>query len=435
MTRAAKRRGIGSRVPARRVDVPQQRSRQVFVSYRREDTNTAADHLYASLSQKLGADKVFRDLVAIQPGEDFPATIETAIRGSTAVLALIGPTWLTVERGGRRRLDDPADHVRREIELALTFSIPLIPVLVGGAAMPKKAQLPPSIAPLANRNAYTLPWEQAIERLSARIGDLERERAAREELERVDRERLDLTHRIGASPRTAGPTRGSLNVVLRTMEMSLAHQGSRLSLDVQDLVSSMTKIFPSFGDDGGFLMEDLIYLIDVVGIKAKNSKNRYVARSYPLRGIDDIASQLELGRPILAGMTAFDTWNLPATVKTGFVDGEKPGKHLVGFVGAVLGWNPFKEQFRVLVPWHRWGEKGIGTLTMKAALASFEIPSLRSIEAVLKPEPSRLSTAVNATPRTTPSPSKLRKTSPRSDRQSRGGVRATGQARRRSSRR
>src|SRR6186713_80459 len=55
------------------------------------------------------------------------------------------------------------------------------PVLLGGASMPTRAQLPRSIADLADRNAYGLLCQQAIDRLSVRIDELERERAAREE--------------------------------------------------------------------------------------------------------------------------------------------------------------------------------------------------------------------------------------------------------------
>jgi len=365
------------------------RIRKVFISYRRDDSDPAAAHLYASLSQKLGADSVFRDLATIQPGEDFPAAIEAAIRESTAVLALIGPTWLTVKREGSRRLDDPNDFVRREIESALALRVPLIPVLVDGAKMPTKVQLPPSIAELANRNAYTLPWQQAVDRLFARIDELERERAEREQVERVERERLDLGRRIGPGSRGVGARAGSADVAVRAMEMSLAHQGRRRLLDRRDLAASITELYPSFAKSGGFLWEDLIYIIDVVGVKTKASKEgRFVARSYALHGLDDVSSQLQLGRPILAGMTAFESWNREPALTTGFVDGEKSGNIVVGFVGAIIGWDPFKQQFRVLAPWSQWGEKGIATLTMKAAIESIDPARLRSIEAAPKPTPS-----------------------------------------------
>src|SRR5262245_45603834 len=66
---------------------------RVFISYRREDAGVAAEHLYASLSQRLGADSIFRDLATIQPGQDFPAMIDEAIRGTSVFIALIGLHW------------------------------------------------------------------------------------------------------------------------------------------------------------------------------------------------------------------------------------------------------------------------------------------------------------------------------------------------------
>ncbi len=65
-------------------------------------------------------------------------------------LALIGPEWLqATDDACRRRLDDPDDYVRLEIETALKREVPLIPVLLGGAQMPTQDELPPSLAPLA----------------------------------------------------------------------------------------------------------------------------------------------------------------------------------------------------------------------------------------------------------------------------------------------
>jgi hypothetical protein len=119
--------------------------------------------------------------------------IDEAIRRASVFIALIGPQWLTAKgQRGRRRLDSPTDLVRREIETALMLKVPVIPVLVDEARMPSRDQLPRSIADLANRNAYALPWQQGVKRLERRIDEIEREHAAREAMERIERERLDL---------------------------------------------------------------------------------------------------------------------------------------------------------------------------------------------------------------------------------------------------
>ena len=73
------------------------------------------------------------------------------------LLALIGNRWLTVtDQEGRRRLDDPSDFVRLEIEAALARGIRIIPILVDGIRMPRADQLPGSLAGLARRQGLKL---------------------------------------------------------------------------------------------------------------------------------------------------------------------------------------------------------------------------------------------------------------------------------------
>jgi hypothetical protein len=73
------------------------------------------------------------------------------------LLALIGDQWLTItDQHGRRRLDDPDDFVRLEIEAALTRNVRVIPILVEGARLPRADELPPSLARLVRRQALEL---------------------------------------------------------------------------------------------------------------------------------------------------------------------------------------------------------------------------------------------------------------------------------------
>jgi len=59
-----------------------------------------------------------------------------------------------VQQGdGVRRLDQPNDFVRIEMEAALHRNIPVIPVLVQGASLPQEEELPASLRELAYRNA------------------------------------------------------------------------------------------------------------------------------------------------------------------------------------------------------------------------------------------------------------------------------------------
>ena len=59
-----------------------------------------------------------------------------------------------------RRLDNPDDFVRIEIEAALQQDKRVIPVLVGEAQMPRGDQLPDTLRPFARRNAVRLTHER-----------------------------------------------------------------------------------------------------------------------------------------------------------------------------------------------------------------------------------------------------------------------------------
>ena len=53
------------------------------------------------------------------------------------LVALIGRQWMTAtDEEGHRRLDDPDDYVRSEVQAALERGVRVIPVLVDGAKPP-----------------------------------------------------------------------------------------------------------------------------------------------------------------------------------------------------------------------------------------------------------------------------------------------------------
>jgi len=55
------------------------------------------------------------------------------------LLAILGDHWMGMETGnGKRRIDAPRDHVRLELELALSRNIPVIPALIRKASIPLK---------------------------------------------------------------------------------------------------------------------------------------------------------------------------------------------------------------------------------------------------------------------------------------------------------
>ena len=148
---------------------------RIFLSYRRDDGAGFAGRLADDLEQTFGQGSVFRDVDDIRPGEDFVRAIELHLREVGAVLVMIGPRWLAASPGGHPRLEDSSDFVRQEIEAALASGKPVIPLLVAGAAMPSRTDLPDSIAGLSHLQAVVLSdgnWRSDVERLAVSLRSL-----------------------------------------------------------------------------------------------------------------------------------------------------------------------------------------------------------------------------------------------------------------------
>ena len=131
---------------------------RVFISYRRQETAWPARELYDVLVAELGPDRVFKDVDNIEPGDDFVERIQSAVGSCQVLLALIGPQWLTItDARGERRLDDPQDFVRLEVETALNRDdVRVIPILVDNAKMPTAQELPTGLAALSRRQAVEI---------------------------------------------------------------------------------------------------------------------------------------------------------------------------------------------------------------------------------------------------------------------------------------
>lgn len=151
-------------------------ARQVFISYRRDDSAEAAQAVYTQLSYHFSVGKLYMDSNSIQLGSRWPDRLRTALDNSDAMLCLIGEDWLRVaDIYGRRRLDDEEDWVRREIEVALARQIPIYPVLLGNADMPPPEALPASLAELPNRQFTSLSHANWMSDLRALVIRLEQD--------------------------------------------------------------------------------------------------------------------------------------------------------------------------------------------------------------------------------------------------------------------
>jgi hypothetical protein len=130
---------------------------RIFISYRRDDAGYVAAVLNEKIQSRFGPDSVFLDVDHIPLGVDFREHINQAVSQCDILLAIIGDQWLDArnERGGRR-IEDPADYARIEIEAALKRNIPTIPILIDRAVIPPADALPESLRSLAFRNAAEL---------------------------------------------------------------------------------------------------------------------------------------------------------------------------------------------------------------------------------------------------------------------------------------
>jgi hypothetical protein len=156
-------------------------TQRVFISYRRSDCQPQANGLHDGLRHRLPSASIFMDIDSIPPGVDFEHHIRQEIEICDVVLVLIGDDWLDPRLGTNlRRIDEPDDFVRLEIESALSSpGVRVVPVLVEGAQMPRASDLPESLRNLARINAIELSdsrWTSDLERLAALVERIGRDK-------------------------------------------------------------------------------------------------------------------------------------------------------------------------------------------------------------------------------------------------------------------
>jgi formylglycine-generating enzyme required for sulfatase activity len=192
---------------------------KIFINYRRGDDAGFTQALYLRLESEFASGDLFMDVEGhIKPGDDFVEVLNAQVAASDVVLAVIGPRWAELLAAPR---DNPDDFVAIEIKAALDQRKRLIPVLVGGASMPRADSLPEAIRPLARRNAVGLRPERfkadcqgLVAALKESLAAAEQERAARTEGERKAAEAARLAAEAQAAARAkAAEERGRMQAV------------------------------------------------------------------------------------------------------------------------------------------------------------------------------------------------------------------------------
>jgi hypothetical protein len=130
---------------------------QLFISYRRSDSADITGRIYDRLVDEYGRAPIFKDVDSIPLGTDFKGYLDRKVSECNVLLPIIGDHWLdATDVAGKKRLEDPNDLVRIEIESALERGIPVIPLLVRGAQMPAEEELPSSLKRLVSRNGIPI---------------------------------------------------------------------------------------------------------------------------------------------------------------------------------------------------------------------------------------------------------------------------------------
>lgn len=167
---------------------------RIFICYRRDDTQRAAQRLAAALARVVGNQHVFLDQRGLRAGERWRERLRAEVTRSEVVLVLIGRSWLNASASGKdqrrcrlglkarssepgkSRLDEPEDLVRRELEWAIEARCHIVPVLVDGAGLPKTERLPESVRELTEREyrelhtAQQSDFDNDVERLLYELG-------------------------------------------------------------------------------------------------------------------------------------------------------------------------------------------------------------------------------------------------------------------------
>lgn len=186
---------------------------QIFISYRRATDAWAVDKLRQELVGAFGAKNVFLDRDAINAGEEWAQRIEQEIKRAAAVVVVFSQDWYgetdtvaeappaaapggSVQPAGtvrQRRIDNPRDPLRLEVEWALKSGRPVFPIVVDGSPEPRKDDLPREVQGICDlhflRMDVSANFEAEVDRL---IGGIRRQTAGRDWLWRLGGQSLWL---------------------------------------------------------------------------------------------------------------------------------------------------------------------------------------------------------------------------------------------------
>jgi hypothetical protein len=143
---------------------------ELFIAYRQADARGHAGRVGERLISYFGSGQVFKDIEALPIGVDFIDFVREKLQRTHVMVVVIGPNWIKDQR-----LHNPEDLHREEIRTAIERGVHLVPVLVDGASMPRKEELPEDIQPLVRRNAVEITdtrWDYDVGRLVKTVEEM-----------------------------------------------------------------------------------------------------------------------------------------------------------------------------------------------------------------------------------------------------------------------
>lgn len=143
----------------------------IFVCYRRDDSNHVTGRICDRLFLALGRNRVFRDIDSIPLGiRDFDEELKNKLVESRFFLAVIGKHWLdAADDEGRQRLGNADDYVSLEIGTTLKSNAQIIPIMVDEASIPAPSKLSENLRPLTRCPALPVRGGQDFENDTDRL--------------------------------------------------------------------------------------------------------------------------------------------------------------------------------------------------------------------------------------------------------------------------
>jgi len=248
--------------------------RKIFISYRQSDNRAFVVRIRDWLVNKYGRDNVFMDFDTLPPFVKFEDFIKQRIAESDVILAIIGDGWL--QAFADKAAEGEKDYVLTELETALKSGKLIAPVLIMGAQMPRRRDVPDGLRELCDYNAANLRDDRTfydeIERVIAALEQTYRDvtppTSAIDFIKRgityldrsdFDRARADFLAAVDLEPNNdaAYHNLGVVYEQIQAWDSALANYSEAIKLNPNKAISYQGRAFVrhSLGDFAGAVLD------------------------------------------------------------------------------------------------------------------------------------------------------------------------------------